>query len=114
MIESYSFGKMVIDGREYTKDLMILPNGEVVSPWWRKTGHELVASDIEVLVEARPGILVVGTGSPGMMKPDPCLRSALEASGTTMVAMPTKQAASEYNSLREQGENVGACFHLTC
>lgn len=114
MIESYSFGKMVIDGREYTKDLMVLPNGEVASPWWRKSGHELVAADIEVLVEARPGILVVGTGSSGMMKPDPKLCSALEASGTTVVVLPTKQAASEYNSLRGQGENVGACFHLTC
>lgn len=93
---------------------MILPNGEVVSPWWRKTGHELVGSDIGVLVEAKPGILVAGTGSSGMMKPDLKLCSALEASGITLVALPTKQAAGEYNSLREQGENVGACFHLTC
>jgi hypothetical protein len=114
MIESYAFGKMGIDGQVYTQDLMILPSGEVVSSWWRKAGHELLASDIGVLIEARLDFLVIGTGCIGLMKPDPGLCSALEAGGTTAVVLPTQQAAGEYNSLRGQGKHVGACFHLTC
>ena len=37
MIEAHSFGRMVIDGVTCRKDVMILPDGEVVSPWWRET-----------------------------------------------------------------------------
>jgi len=42
MIEKYSFGRMTIDGKEYTKDLMIL-SGRVRADWWRKKGHPIVA-----------------------------------------------------------------------
>jgi len=114
MIESYSFGRMVIDGDQYTKDLMILPDGTVVHPWWRNAGHELVASDIEALVDASPSILVVGTGSPGLMTPDPTLCTELESRGIRVMVLPTQGAVSEYNALRQRGENVAACFHLTC
>lgn len=114
MIDSYSFGRMVIDGHEYTKDLMILPDGTVVHPWWRNAGHQLVASDIEALVEASPGVLVVGTGNPGMMTPDRALCAELESQGIRVIVLPTKEAVGEYNALRQRGENVAACFHLTC
>jgi len=36
MIESYSFGQMVIDGQEYTSDLIIFPD-RINSSWWRNS-----------------------------------------------------------------------------
>jgi len=40
MIEHYSFGRIVIDGKEYTKDLIIYPD-KIRANWWRKEGHKL-------------------------------------------------------------------------
>ena len=114
MIDSYAFGRMVVDGRAYTKDLMILPGGAVVHPWWRDSGHELAEGDIKPLLDASPQALVVGTGSPGMMEMAPELGSELESRGILVVVLPTGQAVDHYNSLVRSGGKVGACFHLTC
>jgi hypothetical protein len=40
-IDHYEFGRIIIDGREETKDLIILPD-RVVRNWWRQEGHALV------------------------------------------------------------------------
>jgi len=36
MIEAYTFGRMVIDGKSYQQDL-IIHQGRVPADWWRKT-----------------------------------------------------------------------------
>jgi len=114
MIESYKFGSMVIDGEAYCKDVIILPDGSVISPWWRQSGHKLAGEDIREILAAPPDALVIGTGNVGMMTPDPSLLVALEAKGMKVIALPTEAAVSEYNSLADKGEKVAACFHLTC
>jgi hypothetical protein len=114
MIDSYSFGSMVIDGKRYSGDLIILPDGGVLHPWWRETGHALAMSDIEEVIAASPDILVVGTGNPGLMTTAPTLNEALRAKGIGTRIMPTDEAVKEYNALREQGRKVAGCFHLTC
>jgi len=114
MIDTYSFGRMIIDGRKYTKDLWILPNGEIVCPWWRITGHELVLADIEELMAARPDLLIIGTGANGVMRLAPGLESVLRARGIRTVVLPTAEAVERYNSLRGEDSGIAACFHLTC
>ena len=114
MIDSFSFGRMVIDGKQYTKDLIILPDGTILQPWWRKTGHMLAISDIQDAISTSPDILVVGTGKPGFMKPEIALHKALETMGIETRIMPTDEAIKEYNALREQRKKVAGCFHLTC
>jgi hypothetical protein len=114
MIDSYSFGHMEINGKPYRKDLMILPDETILHPWWRKAGHTLSLPDIQEIITAAPDILVIGTGSPGMMQPEQTLSNELESRGIETKAMPTREAAQEYNSLHEQGRKVAACFHLTC
>lgn len=107
MIASYSF-------KPYRKDLMILPDGTILHPWWRKTGHTLSLTDIHEVIATAPDILVIGTGSPGMMQPEQTLCGELESRGFETKVMPTKEATQEYNSLHEQGRKTAACFHLTC
>ena len=114
MIDSYSFGSMDIDGKRYTRDLIILPDGSILHPWWRETGHALAISDIEQVIAASPDILIVGTGKPGLMKPAAGLNEALRIKGIGTRIMPTDEAVREYNALREQGRKVAGCFHLTC
>jgi hypothetical protein len=65
-IDHYEFGRIVVDGREETRDLIILPN-RVVRNWWRQEGHALVVDDLREVLDELPSQLVVGTGANGRM-----------------------------------------------
>ena len=114
MIESYSFGHMTIDGEVYRKDLIILPDGEILHPWWRDSGHRLTLADLDAVMDAAPQTLIVGTGSPGMMAPADGLIETLAARGIETTVLPTAQAADTYNANRNGGTRIAACFPLTC
>lgn len=114
MIDSYSFGRMRINGRLYTADLIIFPDGTIQDSWWRRQGHRLEMADIAALAEARPDILVAGTGDSGLMRPETGLTEQLARAGITLVAEPSQEAAQTFNRLLQAGEKVGGCFHLTC
>jgi hypothetical protein len=45
-IDHYEFGRIVVDGREDTRDLIILPD-RVVRNRWRQEGHALVVDDFD-------------------------------------------------------------------
>ncbi|RMG02102.1 MAG: hypothetical protein D6726_08240, partial [Nitrospirae bacterium] len=66
-IESYSFGRIVIGGNTYTKDVIVLPDG-VFSPWWRKEGHLLHMEDLAEVFPVNPAVLIIGTGYSGVMR----------------------------------------------
>jgi hypothetical protein len=114
MIESYKFGDITIDGRHYGKDVIILPEGSVIHPWWRKSGHRLTMTDIQVIVAAAPDLLIVGTGDSGLMKPDDGLHEALLGRGIEMKVAPTARAVEAFNLAHKKGTSVAGCFHLTC
>lgn len=112
-IEAYSFGRMVVDGETYDRDLIIRPGG-VLADWWRKEGHKLQPTDIEaVLKEDDPAVLVVGTGKYGLMKVLPETVKLLRERGVELVAVRTDAAVERFNAL-VQGKRVVGAFHLTC
>ena len=113
MIDSYSFGKMVVDGTSYDKDLIIRPNS-VEPNWWRKEGHALHVEDIrQVIEEDKPEILVMGTGKFGIVKIADETRDFLKSKNVELIALKTDKAVKIYNELSASGNVVGA-FHLTC
>ena len=111
-IETYRFGRIVIDGQSHDRDVIILPD-RVLGGWWRKEGHVLHPDDLEAVFEAAPALLVVGQGAYGRMEVAPETRQALQAAGIELLAQPTEQACQTYNRLRE-GQTVVAALHLTC
>lgn len=113
LIESYSFGSMVIDGTHYSKDVIIFPDGRILSPWWRRQGHVLSQDDLEELLAEEPDIIVCGTGAMGVMRPDPKLREFLKSRNIEFIAQKSAKAVDTYNDLADGGK-VGGCFHLTC
>ncbi|MBW1697078.1 MAG: hypothetical protein JRH18_06760 [Deltaproteobacteria bacterium] len=113
MIESFCFGTLVIDGKTYTSDLIIYPDGRIVDAWWRKSGHLLTIEDIDELIQSQPDVIVAGTGVHGYMKPDDHLNRLLNRKKITFIADKNELAIKQYNSL-SQNKRVGACFHLTC
>ena len=111
-VEEYSFGRMVVDGREHRRDLILLPR-RVVDNWWRGDGHRLMPADLTVVIEAAPEVLVVGTGANGVMEVSEETRRALADAGIELLAAVTTEAWREYNDLRLRRHTAGA-FHLTC
>ena len=112
-IESCSFGTLIINGKTYSTDLIIYPDGEVVTPWRRNRGHRLSHEDISRLVESSTEIIIAGTGVSGMVKPEKKLDKVLSTLGIQFFAEPNQKAIDIFNQWSSQ-KRVGACFHLTC
>jgi len=113
MIESYAFGSIVVDGRKFTSDIIIYPDGSIKSSWWRISGHRLASDDIGELIRSGPDVIIAGTGSSGLMKPEKELEKVLQQKGIEFISVLTRKAVKIYNDLSSK-KNVGACFHLTC
>jgi len=111
-IGHYSFGRIVIDGRTYTSDVIIYP-GRVDSSWWRKQGHCLQPSDLEEIIRAKPDRLIIGTGYSGVMTvPDETIRYAA-SKGIEVLVMKTEEAVARFNRMGKD-VTVIAALHLTC
>jgi hypothetical protein len=110
-IEHYEFGRIVVDGREETRDLIVLPS-RVVRDWWRQDGHGLVLDDLAEVLEELPSHLVVGTGADGRLRPDPEVIRQLQDRGVTVEALPTGQAVRRFGEL--DPASAAAALHLTC
>jgi hypothetical protein len=112
MIDSYDFGRITIDGKRYSTDLLVFPD-KVKTGWWRKEGHRLQIADLKEVLEAKPEVLVVGTGYLGMMAVPPETRKHIESEGIQLVVQKTAEACKTFNRLVES-RTVVAALHLTC
>ena len=112
-IDSYQFGKIVIDGVNYSSDCLIL--GDAVQPnWWRKRGHLLSAEDLQPVITAKPSVLIVGCGASGLMKVSDEVRQVLLEEDIQLEAADTAKAVERFNELSQTGVDIAAAFHLTC
>lgn len=112
MIEFYDFGQITIDGKRYTTDIIIFPD-HIQDDWWRKEGHRLSIEDLKTVLQARPEVLIVGTGYNGYMKVPNEVRDHLKSKEIELIAENTKEAYKTYNRLAST-KKVVAAFHLTC
>ncbi len=115
-IDSYQFGKIVIDGVDYSKDCLIL-DGVVQANWWRKQGHLLSAEDLQPIITAKPTLLIVGcgaSGASGLMKISDEARQVLLEEDIQLEAVDTAKAVERFNELSKTSVNIAAALHLTC
>ena len=110
-ISEYSFGHVVVDGAEHSRDVIVLPE-RVVADWWRRDGHSLVIEDLDDVLEELPERLIVGCGAHGRLRPNPAVIDALRARGVEVEALPTAEAVERYGEL--DSARTAAALHLTC
>jgi len=110
-LEGYRFGRLVVDGEEHVRDVIVLPD-RVVANWWRKDGHSLVLEDLTEVIDELPSRLVVGTGHDGRMRPDPSDIAELERRGVGVEVLRTGDAVRRYEEL--DPASSAAALHLTC
>jgi hypothetical protein len=112
-IDDYSFGRIVIDGAEFTSDVIVYPDRLDVS-WWRREGHLLVPADLTGVIAYAPDLLVIGTGHDGVMRVPRQTVEALREKGIEVFAAPTGEAVAEFNRLQPERPRIVAALHLTC
>ncbi len=110
-LEDYSFGRIIVDGEEHTRDLIVVP-GRVVPDWWRREGHSLAMEDLEAVDDELPERLIIGCGAHGQLRPDPGVIEALRKRGVEVEALPTAEAVRRYGESDER--RTAAALHLTC
>jgi hypothetical protein len=113
-IDSYSFGNIRVDGKDYSRDIILLGD-EVRGPWWREAGgHVYAVQDFEDVLAAAPEVVVLGTGYFGRVKVlDETLKALAEA-GSEIVVERTGGAVEHFNRFADEGREVAAALHLTC
>ena len=113
MIADFSFGRIVVNDQTYTDDIKII-HGQVVADWWRKSGHRVDIEDISDILEAKPDILIIGKGSPGLMKSTASLRACLTANNIELFEEKSSQAIRLFNRFYRETKRVAAGIHVGC
>lgn len=111
-IDSYAFGKIIIDGTTYTSDVIVYPD-HVDPSWWRTEGHSLHRADITDAINAKPEVLIIGRGYHGVMTVPEETIAFIESKGIEVRAERTGKAVELFNAV--QGTKAAiAALHLTC
>ena len=110
-ITSYSFGEMVVDGKTYTNELQILPDG-IIKKWSPNDPHYILPKDIEEIVNSSIKILIFGNGANGDAAiPDETIKF-IKAKNIEVHILKTHEAVKLFNESSK--EAMGAIFHLNC
>lgn len=112
IIDSYEFGRIVVNGKEYHSDIILF--GDKTQPgWWRKEGHRLCLDDLKTILDYKPDILIIGQGTSSVMSVPEEVIQALKEKNIEVIPLDTPQAVKEYNKLHGK-KKIAAAFHLTC
>lgn len=112
-IEKYDFGEIVVNGKKYTRDLIIFPD-KIKENWWRKEGHSLCIEDLKEVIEYKPEILIIGTGYSGVMEVKEEVIKELERNNIKVIIKKTKEAVNIFNEYTLKNKKVVCALHLTC
>jgi len=112
VIDSYQFGLISVDGKQYTSDIIVFPD-RVEDNWRRRDSHQLCLDDIAEVMAEKPEVLIVGTGASGVMKVLPEVQQAADAQDIKLIVETTDKACHTYNRLSHSHRAVAA-LHLTC
>ncbi len=110
-LQDYSFGRLVVDGEEHERDLIVLP-GRIVANWWRRDGHSLALEDLREVEDELPEKLILGTGAHGQLRPPAAVLEELERRGIDVEVLHTGDAVRRYRELDER--RTAVALHLTC
>ena len=111
MIDSYKFGRITIEGEEYTTDLILTPT-KIIKNWQKEEGLLLKASDLKQAMKEMPKVLIIGIGFEGCMKLDSSVEYICSKNNVKLIVQKTKEAVNTFNSMKAPG--VVAALNLTC
>ena len=102
-IESYERGRLMIDGTEERRDLILTSDGER-RHWRHAPGHQVSLVDFHAALENDPALLIVGTGADGRLGFEPGLTETLRRRGVQVEVMRTDAAVARVNELLDHSD----------
>jgi len=122
-IESYSWGRFVIDGQEHMegedgpvgkgKDIRMV--GREVSRWKERKGHLLKKRMVTGVYDQGIKVLIIGTGATGALEVPRNVIESIEQNGIKRLYITkTAEACKIFNALYHRGEAVALLAHGTC
>ena len=116
-VNRFDFGSIVIDGKQYSYDVVVLPDGTVKEREAGKAkfgGHTIGKAEIEELAKMKPETLILGTGTDGMATLSEDGQAYAGKAKLNLVVLPSSQAIQKLNQLTGEGKRVAALIHITC
>ena len=116
-IDELTFGSIVVDGKKYRRDILILADGTVKK---RKGGflmfgrHEIKKRELEELSQGQPETIIVDTGTSGAAHVAREAESWAKGENLSLMVQPSNDAVAKVNELAEQKKKVAALIHITC
>ena len=103
-VTAYGSGYIEVNGARYHGNLILLPEAPVQT--WNVAGFEsLCPEDFQPLLDARPEVVLLGTGGRHRFPP-PRLTHALLSAGIAVESMHTQAACRTFNILVADGRRV--------
>jgi hypothetical protein len=116
-IEKFKFGSITIDGKTYTSDVIIRPDGEVkkrkkkLSKDVYGTSHTISLEEAKHVFKKSAKTLIIGGGQFGRVKLSAEATDYLAKKGCEVTLLPTPKAIQAWNET--EYETIGL-FHITC
>lgn len=110
LIRAYTPGEIHINDTVYTQSLILTPT-ELIHPWPVPTYHELTPESLKGLLELKPSILLIGTGTEMQYLPAAIYGELLNA-GIGVEFMGTRAACRTFNALASEDRSVAAALIL--
>lgn len=109
IVTGYGPDHVAIDKTEYRESLVVLPDA-LISPW-ADSIESLAPTDFAAIIEARPALVLLGTG-PRQRYPDPAILRPLIEAGIGFEVMDLAAACRTYNILVGEGRRAAAALML--
>jgi len=112
MIDSYEFGEIVIDKKNYNHDVIVY--NSKVERWQRKESHFVYVDEVKKAISLKPEVIVIGNGYSGVMQIDNRVKKEIENKKIKLIIQTTREAVKTFNKLIKEKKRVVGLFHLTC
>jgi hypothetical protein len=116
-IDSFNFGFIVVDEKQYAHDVIILPDGTVKERpggKGRLGSHTISRSEVETLIKDTPDVILIGTGFQGMARLAHDAEFYRMEPNLDITLEPSPQVVKKFNQHVEDSEKVAALIHVTC
>ena len=107
LFSGYGAGYVAVNNARYERSVLVSP--QAVTEWAVERFDALTAADFAFIGEAKPEIVILGTGATQRF-PAPALGRALAATGVAAEVMDSKAACRTYNILVTEGRKVIAAI----
>jgi len=118
IIDSTSFGYLVVNGRRYDHDVVLSPGGKVkkrkkkISKAIHGSGHTVAREELEAYLDREEcTLLVIGSGQSGILSLSEEARAYLDERDIPHVTLRTPDAIEAFN---EATGKRRALIHVTC